>query len=179
MQFKLLILSAFLAGCAHQHHGMDSMKHDGPMIGGHFQSAANQSLKGMVMVHAMDGHLMLKGKVMGLKPNSEHGFHIHEVGDCSKADFTSAGGHFNPSKTSHGGQGGDHHAGDMPNLKANEQGEAKFEVMLMDLSVDKAAANSIIGRAVVIHANPDDYTTQPSGNSGARIGCAVISEMKM
>lgn len=178
MNLKIIALSVLLAGCAQQ-HGMHKMEHKGPMLGGHFQSAPNQSVKGMVIVHAMDGHTMLKGKVMGLKPNSEHGFHIHEVGDCSKADFSSAGGHFNPTKTSHGGQDGERHAGDMPNLKANEQGEAKFEVMLMDLSVDKAAANSIIGRAVVIHANPDDYTTQPAGNSGARIGCAVIGEMKM
>lgn len=173
MKIKVILASLVLAGCAQQ----PAMHPMNPMIGGHFQSAANQAIQGMLMVHVMDGHLMLKGKVMGLKPNSEHGFHIHEVGDCSKADFSSAGGHFNLAKTKHGAPDDIHHAGDLPNLQANAQGEAPIEIMLMDLSVDLGAANTLIGRAVVIHANPDDYTTQPAGNSGGRIACAVISQM--
>ncbi|WP_348945119.1 superoxide dismutase family protein [Chitinibacter sp. FCG-7] len=178
---KPLCLSLFivlLGGCTTQSgsHSMDMMEH-GPKYGTHFKSAQDQQVMGMLMVHQMDGHLMLKGKISGLKPNSEHGFHIHETGDCSKSDFSSAGGHFNPGKMRHGQHDGEHHLGDLANLKTDAKGQVKVEMMLMDFSLDPETDHSIIGRAVVIHANPDDYTSQPAGNSGPRIACGVMTEM--
>lgn len=103
-----------------------------------------------------------------------HGFHIHEVGDCSAPDATSAKGHFNPKVKSHGHpMEGDHHAGDMPNLVADASGEARLSVVIPGLSVGSGEGN-ILGRGIVIHADPDDYKSQPAGNSGKRIACGVI-----
>jgi Cu-Zn family superoxide dismutase len=112
--------------------------------------------------------------VQGLKPGQEHGLHIHEKGDCSSGDGMSAGGHFNPHGKPHGLPGGAaSHAGDLPALKANKAGRANIQVDLDIITLKPGPAN-IIGRAVVVHADPDDYKTQPTGNSGARIACGVI-----
>jgi len=110
----------------------------------------------------------------GLKPNAEHGFHIHEAGDCSSGDGMSAKGHFNPGAKPHGNPStGERHAGDLPALKAAADGRAKLDVTVEGITVGPGD-RSIVGRGLIIHADPDDYTTQPTGNSGARIACGVI-----
>ena len=109
----------------------------------------------------------------GLKPDAEHGFHIHEAGDCSSGDGMSAKGHFNPFGKPHGAQSAEHHAGDLPALKAGKDGRAKLDVTVDGISIGQGAGN-IVGRGLIIHADPDDYKTQPTGNSGARIACGVI-----
>lgn len=110
----------------------------------------------------------------GLKPDQEHGLHIHEAGDCSAPDAMSAKGHFNPTGKPHGHPtSAERHAGDLPALKADKQGRARIEVEV-DVITLRAGPTSIIGRSVIIHADPDDYKTQPTGNSGARIACGVI-----
>jgi Cu-Zn family superoxide dismutase len=112
--------------------------------------------------------------VQGLKPNAEHGFHIHEAGDCSSGDGMSAKGHFNPHGKPHGDpSSGERHAGDLPSLKANKAGRAKVDVTVDTISIGSGAGN-IIGRGLIIHADPDDYKTQPTGNAGARLACGVI-----
>ena len=110
----------------------------------------------------------------GLKPDAEHGFHIHEAGDCSSGDGMSAKGHFNPHGKPHGQPGSaERHAGDLPSLKAAKNGRAKLDVTVDGISIGKGAGN-IIGRGLIIHADPDDYKTQPTGNAGARLACGVI-----
>jgi Cu-Zn family superoxide dismutase len=117
-----------------------------------------------------NGQVHLVVIVHKLKPNSEHGFHIHEAGDCSSPDAMSAKGHFNPTGKPHGNpMGGEHHAGDLPALKADAKGAAKLETTVSGISV-----SSIVGRGLIVHADPDDYKTQPTGNSGARVACGVI-----
>jgi superoxide dismutase, Cu-Zn family len=112
--------------------------------------------------------------VQGLKAGQEHGLHIHEKGDCSSGDGTSAGGHFNPFGKPHGPQGGaNRHAGDLPSLKANKAGRANVQVELDQISVTPGPG-SVVGRAVIVHADPDDFKTQPTGNAGARLACGVI-----
>lgn len=121
------------------------------------------------------GGIRVTGSVTGLQPNNEHGFHIHEIGDCSAPDASSAGEHFNPTGQPHGDPGsGPHHAGDVPNLRADEQGTARVEVQIPAVTLGDGGMNDVVGKAFVVHANPDDYTTQPSGGSGARIACGVI-----
>lgn len=113
--------------------------------------------------------------VQGLKPGQEHGLHIHEKGDCSSGDGMSAGGHFNPHGKPHGHpQGSERHAGDLPSLKANKAGRANVQVDV-DLLTVTPGASSVVGRAVIVHASPDDYKTQPTGNAGARLACGVIT----
>ena len=110
----------------------------------------------------------------GLKPNAEHGFHIHEAGDCSAPDGMSAKGHFNPHGKPHGHPDKpDRHAGDLPSLKADKAGRAKLDATVDGISIGSGAAN-IVGRGMIIHADPDDYRTQPTGNAGARLACGVI-----
>jgi Cu-Zn family superoxide dismutase len=112
--------------------------------------------------------------VQGLKPGQEHGLHIHEVGDCSSGDGMSAKGHFNPFGKPHGQYGGmEHHAGDLPSLKAAKNGHARIDV-LVDVITLGPGPGSIVGRGLIVHADPDDYKTQPTGNSGARLACGVI-----
>jgi superoxide dismutase, Cu-Zn family len=112
--------------------------------------------------------------VQGLSPDREHGFHIHEVGDCSAPDGMSTKGHFNPYGKPHGHyQSGERHAGDLPAFKAGKDGRAKIDIELDTITVAPGPA-SIVGRGLIVHADPDDYKTQPTGNAGARIACAVI-----
>jgi len=112
--------------------------------------------------------------VQGLKPGQEHGLHIHEVGDCSSGDGMSTKGHFNPFGKPHAHAGiPERHAGDLPALKAAKNGRAKVDVMLDVIAIAPGPA-SIVGRGLIVHADPDDYKTQPTGNAGARIACGVI-----
>ena len=110
----------------------------------------------------------------GLKPGAEHGFHIHEAGDCSSGDGMSTKGHFDPHGKPHGqASTAERHAGDLPALKAGKDGRAKLDVT-MDIITLRPGPASIIGRGLIIHADPDDYKTQPTGNTGARLACGVI-----
>ena len=134
------------------------------------------AVKGNVTFSLVDGKVHVKGQVSGLKPNSEHGFHIHEKGDCSAPDGASAGGHFNPSKEDHGNVAtSPHHGGDIPNLKADAQGNAVVDAdVSTNVNIGKGDDFDIIGRGLIVHADADDYKTQPTGNAGARLACAVI-----
>jgi Cu-Zn family superoxide dismutase len=108
-----------------------------------------------------------------LKPDGEHGFHIHEVGDCSSGDGMSAKDHFNPLSKPHGMPGPNSHAGDLPMIKAAKNGRGKLDAVIQGVSLG-SGPTSIVGRGLIIHADPDDFKTQPSGNSGARLACGVI-----
>jgi Cu-Zn family superoxide dismutase len=110
----------------------------------------------------------------GLRPGAEHGFHVHEAGDCSSGDGMSAKGHFNPHGKPHGNPASpERHAGDLPSLKAGKDGRAKLDVTVDAITIGPGPA-SIVGRGLIIHADPDDYKTQPTGNAGARLACGVI-----
>ena len=118
------------------------------------------------------------GTISGLSPSSAHGFHIHENGDCSAPDATSAGGHFAPEHQPHGNPASPpHHAGDMPNIDADSKGVAKVDVMVKGITLD-AGPHGALDRAIVVHRKADDYQSQPSGDSGPRIACGVISAHK-
>ena len=103
-----------------------------------------------------------------------HGLHLHEKGDCSAADATSAGGHFNPSGNPHAGPADPkHHNGDLGNIEIGADGKGHLEITA-DLLTVKAGPNSVVGKAVVFHEKADDFKTQPTGNAGGRFGCGVI-----
>ncbi len=112
--------------------------------------------------------------VQGLKPGSTHGMHIHEVGDCSSGDGMSTKGHFNPLGMPHASSASaKRHAGDLPSLVADKGGRAKVDATV-DMITLAPGATSVVGRGLIVHADPDDYTTQPTGNAGARLACGVI-----
>jgi Cu-Zn family superoxide dismutase len=117
----------------------------------------------------------VEARASALTPGG-HGFHIHEKGDCSSRDGMSAGGHFNPTAKPHGNPGvPDHHTGDMPMLVADASGNASLSMELGGMTIGSGATD-IVGRALIVHKDPDDYTTQPTGNSGARVACGVIAK---
>lgn len=114
----------------------------------------------------------VSGQVEGLTPG-EHGFHIHQFGDCSAPNGTSAGGHFNPTGAPHGSpQAAEHHIGDMGNITANDAGVANIDETFSFLTL--SGANTIIGRGLIVHQGADDLTSQPTGNAGGRVACGVI-----
>ena len=168
-RFTLLAIAALaIGGCA-------SMESAGPKAFAQLKPTAGNQAGGTVSFEQRGGKTVITAEVRGLKPNSEHGFHVHERGDCSAPDAMSAGGHFNPKSAPHGNHAaGSHHVGDMPNLKADANGLAKLVWEDDDFTVTDGP-NSVVGKAVVVHRDPDDYKSQPAGNSGPRIACGVIS----
>ena len=119
--------------------------------------------------------VLIAGTVTGLGLG-QHGIHVHETGRC-EPPFTTAGGHFNPDKRHHGFKSADgYHAGDLPNVDVPASGQLRFDLLLPGVTL--TGAGGLLdgdGAAIVIHANGDDYTTDPAGNSGGRIACGVIA----
>jgi Cu-Zn family superoxide dismutase len=131
----------------------------------------------LALAPAGDG-VHISGDLGGLAPNSVHGFHIHDTGDCSAADAASAGGHYNPTAEVHGrANTAHHHAGDIDNVVADGNGVAHVDAHVAGVTLGGDPQRDILGRALVVHAAPDDYRTQPSGASGTRIACGVIAPL--
>jgi Cu-Zn family superoxide dismutase len=134
------------------------------------------STNGTITFTQMGSFVQIHGEVRGLAPNKYHGFHIHENGDCSSGDGMSAGGHFNPTKKQHGAHDGrEKHAGDLVSLKADDKGIAHVKYIADSISILDGESN-VVGKGLIVHRDPDDYRTQPTGNSGPRIACAVITK---
>jgi Cu-Zn family superoxide dismutase len=138
---------------------------------------AGSSVRGVVTFAATDGGgVRITAQVEGL-PAGAHGFHIHEFGDCSGADGMTAGGHFNPEGAAHAApDAASRHVGDLGNLTADAQGRATYEQT--DTQVSLTGPHGVVGRGVIVHAQPDDFTTQPTGAAGARVACGVIGIAK-
>ena len=171
-RFTLSILSSLvaavaLAGCASHLAGNRATAKLEPTRG-------NTTSGTVTFAQTGDG-VQVSGEVRGLKPDSEHGFHVHEKGDCSSGDGMSTGGHYNPGAKPHGHHGkGEHHTGDLPSLKADKYGVAAFSFVSRSISV-AGPTNDITGKGLIVHRDPDDYKTQPTGNAGPRLACAVIA----
>jgi Cu-Zn family superoxide dismutase len=163
---KIIALAGFVAGCA-------SMAPSDPAAVAALDPTTGNTAAGTVTFVPKGDKVVVTARVSGLAPGA-HGFHIHEKGDCSSGDGMSAGGHFNPHGKPHGDPAmQDHHAGDMPALVADGSGTATLTAELDVITVGGSAGN-VIGRSVVVHKDPDDFKTQPTGNSGARVACGVI-----
>jgi Cu-Zn family superoxide dismutase len=167
---KKLLIAASLAALA----GCETMPGDGPRASATLEPTKGNTTRGTATFTQIGDKVRVVAKVSGLKPGQEHGFHVHEAGDCSSGDGMSAKGHFNPYGARHGHYGTKaRHAGDMPNLKADASGNAELTADLDIVTVTPGNA-SIVGRGLIVHAQADDYKSQPVGNAGARIACAVI-----
>jgi Cu-Zn family superoxide dismutase len=151
-----------------------SVPPDAPRATASLQPTRGNQTSGTVRFVQSGGKVRVSAVVVGLKPGREHGFHVHEAGDCGSGDGMSAKGHFNPHAKPHAQHGTpERHAGDMPNLRADAGGRAEASFELDVISVAPGPA-SVVGRGLIVHADPDDYRTQPTGNAGARMACAVI-----
>lgn len=142
---------------------------------------ADSGVSGRVTFTEADGGVAIAAHVEGVAPGS-HGFHIHEIGDCSSEDFKSAGGHFNPTDAPHGAPTDSvHHAGDLGNIEVGEDGSGHLDITSDMLTFDDGP-NGVFGRAVILHEGMDDLESQPTGAAGARLACGVVGgdeEMEM
>ena len=158
---------ASLAGCA----GYSS----GPSATAKLEPTRGNTAAGTLTFVQWGEVVKVSGSISGLKPGAEHGFHVHEKGDCSSGDGLSAGGHFNPGGKPHGHHGmGEHHTGDLPSVKADASGVAAIHFESRTIRVG-SSANDIVGKGLIVHRDPDDFKTQPTGNAGPRLACAVIT----
>lgn len=145
----------------------------GPRAYAQLEATRGNSTSGRVEFIQQGDLVLVTGTISGLKPGAEHGFHVHEKGDCSSGDGMSAGGHFNPLGKPHAHGSSERHAGDLPSLRADDKGNARYRAE-MDVITVATGPTSVVGKGLIVHRDPDDYKTQPTGNSGPRIACAVI-----
>ena len=147
----------------------------GPVAVAELAPTKGNAVSGRLTFTQVGALVRVEGEVRGLAPNKEHGFHVHDKGDCSSGDGMSAGGHFNPTGKAHGAHHHDeHHAGDLVSLVADAQGVARVAFESPSISV-ATGPTAVTGRGLIVHRDPDDFKTQPTGNSGPRLACAVIA----
>jgi superoxide dismutase, Cu-Zn family len=140
-----------------------------------YPTKGNKASGVVTFVQEKDG-IRVIAQISGLTPG-DHGFHVHEFGNCACDDAVCAGEHFNPTNQPHAGPDDVHrHIGDLGNIKADDQGNGTYDYV--DHQITLNGPHSIIGRALIIHEKEDDLKSQPSGNAGARIGCGVIGIAK-
>lgn len=140
----------------------------------HLQPTKGNNVTGTITFTTVERGVKVVADIDGLTPG-KHGFHVHEHGDCSAPDASSAGAHFNPTNKKHGGPDDEErHVGDLGNVEADENGHAHYEYVDKVIQLD--GPHSIIGLSIIVHAGEDDFKTQPTGNSGARVACGVIEK---
>ena len=167
---SVIILLAILIGCKTNKDANSQKKLDLS-----FESKSSSTVSGTATFTEKNGKVTFVAKLAGLKPGL-HAIHIHEKSDCSAADGSSAGGHWNPTFKNHGKWGvGEYHKGDIGNFTADEKGNG-----FITLSTDEwcigcgDATKDILGKGLIVHQGADDFATQPSGNAGARVACSAI-----
>ncbi len=171
-KWLLLGLCAVLPACSN----MGSMFQRSPTATASLTATKGNQTAGTVHFKQKGDKVIVDARISGLTANATHGFHVHEKGDCSAPDGTSAGGHFNPAGMPHGGpQAAQRHGGDLGNVQADASGNAHLTIEVTGISLG-TEPTSIIGRAVIVHAQADDLKSQPTGNAGARIACGLISK---
>ena len=140
------------------------------------QSVSDSNLSGNVVFTEENGEVSMTAIISGLA-EGKHAIHLHEKGDCSAADGSSAGGHWNPTDAQHGewGSADGYHKGDIGNFEVDENGNGTVNMSTDEWCIGCGDANKdIVGKAVIVHDGVDDYTSQPSGAAGTRVGCGEI-----
>ncbi len=169
--FTLFSILIVLAGCTHEKEVHKVMESDASYekLVAVIHAINGSEVSGTVYFEKVEEGVQVTAQVTGLT-GEKHGFHIHQYGDCTADDGSATGGHFNPDGMEHAAPHIlDRHMGAMGNLEVNEEG-----IGIRDY-VDKVIVlEKIVGRGVVVHAGEDDLVSQPSGDSGPRIGCGVI-----
>lgn len=139
------------------------------------EPASGSNVSGEVSFTEENGSVRMELSVENL-PAGEHAVHLHEHGDCSAEDASSAGGHWNPTMKPHGkrGSGSAFHKGDIDNMNAGDDGKGTLTLTIEGWSIGGPDSTNIVGKSVIIHERADDFTSQPAGDAGSRISCGVI-----
>lgn len=164
------ITTALLLGCKSSTNTANIKKLDVA-----FESKNNSGVTGNAFFTEKNGEVTFIAKLTGLKPGL-HAIHIHEKADCSAADATSAGGHWNPTFKKHGKwTDAEHHKGDIGNFTADANGNGTITLKTNEWCIECGdITKDILGKGLIVHDKPDDFVTQPTGNAGARIACSAI-----
>lgn len=170
----LLCLPVLLSGCVTEHIAMWGEVDQAVAV---LHPTQGNNTRGVVKFYQLQDGVKVVADVRGLHPNAMHAIHVHEFGDCTAPDGTSAGGHYNPEGHEHGlPEQEERHAGDLGNLKADGAGRAQYEITVHNITVAEMN-NPVIGRSVIVHAGRDTGA-QPTGDAGPRIACGVIGIAK-
>jgi Cu-Zn family superoxide dismutase len=138
------------------------------------ESRSDSRVTGKATFHEADGKVTLRVKIEGAEPGI-HAIHLHEKGDCTAPDGTSAGGHWNPTHEDHGKWvSSPFHRGDIGNIEVGADGKGSFTLTTDLWTIGGAPETDVVGKAIIVHAKADDFTTQPTGNAGGRVGCGVV-----
>lgn len=167
---SIIAIAALLINCKSNSKASDTKKIDIA-----FESKSNSSVTGNASFIEKNGKVTFVAKIAGLKPG-EHAIHIHEKSDCSAADASSAGGHWNPTFKKHGKWGiAEYHKGDIGNFMADENGNGTISLTTDEWCIGCGnPTKDILGKGLIVHAGVDDFTTQPTGNAGGRVACSAI-----
>jgi len=166
--FTLFTLGISSAQMNHETHPADAFAKAVAVL----NPTKGSSVSGLVTFEITKNGVRVVANISGLSPG-KHGFHIHEYGDCSTDNGTSAGGHFNPGGMPHSGPMEEkRHVGDLGNINADNQGNARLDYV--DKNLAFSGPNSIIGRGVIVHEKEDDLKSQPTGDAGGRLACGAI-----
>lgn len=166
----IVAIGLFIFSCKSSSSGSDSKK-----VIITLEAKSGSKVKGTADFTEKNGVVYLEAKLMGLTPGI-HAIHIHEKADCSAADAASAGGHWNPTFKKHGKWGdAEYHKGDIGNFTSDVNGNATVLFKTSEWCIGCGdATKDILGKGLIVHEKPDDFTTQPSGNAGARVACSAI-----
>ena len=170
LALSMIAITALLISCKSNSNASDTKKLDIA-----FESKSNSSVTGTASFIEKNGQVTFVAKIAGLKPG-EHAIHIHEKSDCSAADGSSAGGHWNPTFKKHGKLSqGESHKGDIGNFNADEKGNGTITLSTDEWCIGCGdATKDILGKGLIVHQGADDYISQPTGNAGARVACSAI-----
>ena len=155
------------------HHSVEHRHAGSDVARATIEGKSGSELSGYATFKKVRGGVLVEISVENASPGW-HAVHVHEKGDCSAEDGTSAGGHFNPGGVSHGSpHAPEHHAGDLGNMFVDAEGNARHVILMPELTLDDGPF-AVRGRGIIVHAGVDDLVSQPTGNAGGRIGCGVI-----
>jgi Cu-Zn family superoxide dismutase len=168
--FSVVLLIVIIIGCKTKGNSADTKS-----LNITFESKSNSIVTGTATFKEKNGTVTFVAKISGLKPGI-HAIHIHEKSDCTAADGSSAGGHWNPNFKKHGKWGvGDFHKGDIGNFTADENGNGSITLTTTEWSIGgEDETKNILGKGLIVHQGADDFVSQPAGNAGARVACSAI-----
>lgn len=176
----VLLFTLLMAGCNTRNSQTDQEKGSSDLnekatATAIMEAASGSKVSGEAFFTEMDGKVQFELSVRNVTPGV-HAVHLHEKGDCSAEDASSAGGHWNPTMKQHGRRdaGNVYHQGDVGNMEVGADGNGTLSLLIEGWSIGGADSTNVLGKSVIVHDKADDFTSQPSGNAGSRISCGLI-----
>lgn len=173
----LLICTGLLTSCNTRNQSNSGVNDEKATAIADLEPASGSNVSGTATFTEENGKVRFELSIQNISPGV-HAVHLHEKGDCSAADASSAGGHWNPTMKPHGKREshGSYHKGDVGNMEVGEDGKGTLNLLVEGWTVGGADSTNVVGKSVIIHEKEDDFTSQPAGNAGSRISCGLIKQ---